>query len=119
MVQGGSMKLTKYEHACFTLEKDGEILIVDPGVFTTDLPSFENVAAIVVTHEHPDHFDPNSLAKIYDKNPDSLLVAHASITERMPDHKTHAVNTGDVFSVGPFSLEFFGGEHALIHSSIP
>ena len=25
------MKLTKYEHACFTVEKDGKLLVVDPG----------------------------------------------------------------------------------------
>ena len=33
MVQGGRMKLTKYRHACFTVEKDSKLLIVDPGGF--------------------------------------------------------------------------------------
>ena len=56
------MKLTKYEHACFTLEKDGKMLVVDPGTFTTKLDPPENVVGIVITHEHSDHFDVNALS---------------------------------------------------------
>lgn len=113
------MKLTKYEHACFTVELDGKVLIVDPGNFTKTLEIPDNVVAIVVTHEHEDHFDPDILAAIYDKNPESILVSLASITEKMVDHKSKAVIPGDKVTVGPFNLEFFGGKHAQIHKSIP
>ncbi len=50
------MKLTKYTHSCIKLEKDGKVLLVDPGNFAEDA-AFEGVDAILVTHEHPDHFD--------------------------------------------------------------
>jgi len=113
------MKLTKYEHACFTVELEGKVLIVDPGVFTKTLEIPANVVGIVVTHEHEDHFDPEILAAIYDKNPESVLVSLASITEKMIDHKSIVVRPGDNITVGPFTLEFFGGKHAEIHSSIP
>ena len=82
------MKVTKYEHACFTVEIDGKILIVDPGGFTKSLVIPDNVVAIVVTHAHPDHFDPDMLAGIYDKNHDSVLTALPEIVEKMPDHKS-------------------------------
>ena len=59
------MKLTKYEHACFTIEAEGKLVVVDPGAFTTDLGTPENVVAIVVTHEHPDHFDVNALGALH------------------------------------------------------
>ena len=68
------MKLTKYEHACFTLETAGEVLVVDPGSFTDDFVVTDNIAAIVVTHEHADHFDPDKLAAIYAKNPNLSLI---------------------------------------------
>jgi L-ascorbate metabolism protein UlaG (beta-lactamase superfamily) len=112
------MKLTKYEHACFTVEQDGQVLVVDPGNFTKSLVISDNVVGIVVTHQHADHFDPDVLAAIYDKNPDSVLVGLPSITEKMPDHKSHAVNAGDTVTIGPFKLEFFGGKHAPIHDSM-
>lgn len=114
------MKLTKYEHACFTVEKDGKLLVVDPGEWTTDLDSPENVVAIVVTHEHPDHFDPAALGALVAHNPDAIIYAHENITRQFGDTLPHqAVQSGQEITVDPFTLEFFGGEHATIHESYP
>jgi L-ascorbate metabolism protein UlaG (beta-lactamase superfamily) len=113
------MKLTKYEHACFTVEKDGHLLVVDPGNFSGDFIPPANVTAVVVTHQHADHFDPDILAAIYNKNPQSLLIADQAIIDLMPDHRGQAVAVGEKISIPEFDLEFFGGEHAEIHSSIP
>ena len=112
------MKLTKYAHACFTLEKDGKLLVVDPGGWTTDLPPLENVVAIVVTHEHPDHFDVNALGAIAAHSPDAVIYAHQTITRQFGDTlKVQAVDAGETVESGPFTLEFFGGSHAVIHAS--
>lgn len=114
------MRLTKYEHACFTLEKDGKLLVVDPGAFTTDLESPENVIAIVVTHEHPDHFDVNALGALIAHNPDAVIYAHENITRQFGDTlPNRAVKAGEAVEAGPFRLEFFGDEHAVIHTSYP
>lgn len=119
MVQGGIVKLTKYEHACFTVEKDGQVLVIDPGNFTTDFVAPEGVVGVVITHEHGDHFDHEQLEAIIDKNPDAVIIAHQSITDAIEVFQTKAVDTGDTFTIGVFSLEFFGGQHATIHTDIP
>lgn len=114
------MILTKYEHACFTVEKDGKLLVVDPGGWTTDLPALESVVGIVVTHEHPDHFDVNALGAIVAHNPEAVVYGHESITRQFGDTLPHcAVVAGEGIEVGPFKLEFYGGEHAVIHPDIP
>lgn len=113
------MKVTKYEHACFTAEKDGQVLVIDPGAFTTDFIPPENVVGVVITHEHQDHFDHEQLEAIIDKNPEAVIIGHSSITSKIEVFETREVNAGDKITVGPFSLEFFGGEHALIHESKP
>lgn len=114
------MRLTNYEHACFTLEKEGKLLVVDPGSFTTDLHTPENVVAIVVTHEHADHFDPSALGALIAHNPDAVIYGHEHITRQFGDTLPHqAVSAGDRVAAGPFQLEFFGGEHALIHTDYP
>lgn len=113
------MKLTKYQHACFTVEDDGKILIVDPGNFTSDFIAPENVVAVVVTHEHPDHFDHEQLAAIIDKNPDAVIVGHEAVVSQIEVFETKAIRAGDTLTIGPFSLEFFGGEHALIYKTMP
>lgn len=113
------MQLTKYEHACFTVEKDGKYLIVDPGNFTSDLMIPENVTAIVITHEHPDHFDQSQLDKIIAKNPDTTIIGHSAIIEQLKGARTKAVATGDILAIEPFHLEFFGGKHASIYPELP
>jgi L-ascorbate metabolism protein UlaG (beta-lactamase superfamily) len=113
------MKVTKYEHACFTVEKDEQILVVDPGGFSSDFIAPENVVAIVITHEHGDHFDPEQVAAIIDKNPEAVIVASSAVTAKIEAFKTRAVGAGERIVIGAFDLAFFGGEHAVIHSSIP
>jgi L-ascorbate metabolism protein UlaG (beta-lactamase superfamily) len=111
------MKITKYEHSCFTAEKDGQILVVDPGGFTTDFIAPENVVGVVITHEHGDHFDQEQLAAIIDKNPDAVIIGHQAITSKIEAFNTKTVSAGNKVALGAFDLEFFGGEHALIHVS--
>jgi L-ascorbate metabolism protein UlaG (beta-lactamase superfamily) len=113
------MNIVKYEHACFTVEEDNQILVIDPGEFATDFIAPENVVAVVVTHEHADHFDLEQLAAIADKNPEVMIFGPESITARLESLPNHTVMTGDVIQAGPFSLEFHGGHHATIHESIP
>lgn len=115
------MKLTKYQHACFTLERDGQVLVVDPGTLSNDFSVPDSaVVAIVITHEHPDHFSLDAISAIVAAHPDATLYAPGDLVEQLPDTvKTQGVAAGDSVSVGPFTLEFSGGEHALIHPDTP
>ena len=54
------MKLTKMSHSCVRLEKDGQTLVLDPGAFSEEDAAL-GADAILVTHEHPDHFDEGRL----------------------------------------------------------
>lgn len=112
------MKLTKYEHACFTVEKDDQLLVVDPGNFTTDFIAPEHVVAIVITHEHADHFDHEQIEAIIDKNPNAVVVGPADITSKIEAFNTKTVAAGESCSIGAFDLQFFGGKHASIHDSL-
>lgn len=113
------MKLTKYRHACFTVEEGRKVLVVDPGGFSTDFIAPESVVAVVITHEHPDHFDPERLAEIMDKNPEAIILAPHSISDRLEAFSHQAVTAGETIEAGPFTLAFHGGQHATIHEGIP
>jgi len=113
------MKLTKYQHACFTVEEDDKILVVDPGEFSTDFLSPENVVGIVITHQHGDHFDTERLAEIMEKNPEATIFAPASVGTQLEAFGHTTVAAGETVSVGPFELAFHGGIHAVIHESVP
>lgn len=113
------MKLTKYEHACFTVEKDGQLLVVDPGGLSPDFIAPEGVAVVVVTHEHFDHLDHDQLAAIVDKNPGVVILGHEAAISKLEALPSRAVAPGDKVEAGAFTLQFFGGKHATIHESIP
>ena len=113
------MKVTKYEHACLVIEKNGETLVIDPGSFTVPLEGIRNVVAIVNTHEHPDHWTPEHLDRILELSPDAQLFAPAGVSIAASAYAITTVKNGDVHRVGEFTLAFYGETHAVIHSSIP
>lgn len=113
------MILTKYQHACFTIEHRGKTVVVDPGNLSTDFIAPDNVCAVIITHQHGDHFDVERLAQIFAANDDVLILGPADAVERIEIETKKAVAPGDRVTVGPFEFEFFGGTHALIHESMP
>ena len=113
------MKLTKFEHSCLVLEKGSATLVIDPGAFTTPLSDLNGVVAIVITHEHPDHWTPEQLKRILDRNPDARILGPAGVAAAALDFAVETVKDGDHFQIEPFDLKFFGEKHAVIHESIP
>lgn len=113
------MKLTKFEHACLTLEKDGATLVVDPGAYSHDFIIPKRVDAIIITHEHPDHLDPQLVQRILAAHPKAIIVGHESITSKFADSPTQPVTPGQTYPIGSFELQFFGGTHAPIDDTTP
>lgn len=120
------MLLTKYEHAHLVLESEGRRLVVDPGSLSPTLVVTEDIDALVVTHEHGDHWTPEHIATIVEKNPRvrifTTAATAAKILEAVPtlvSAQVSEVADGDSETVGPFALTFHGAHHAVIHSSIP
>ncbi|MFC5928599.1 MBL fold metallo-hydrolase [Cryobacterium melibiosiphilum] len=113
------MKLTKLEHAALILELNGQKLFIDPGSLTTALTETTNAVAVVLTHEHPDHWTPAQLDRIRDMNPDVPIYGPQGVADAAPEHPITVVQAGDTVAAGPFTLRFFGEKHAVIHASIP
>jgi len=113
------MKLTKYEHATLVLEKSGQTLVVDPGTFTMPLTEVRDVVAVVITHEHPDHWTPEQLDRVLAMSPDAKIYGPQGVAIAASAYPVIVVGDGDEITAGAFDLKFFGSRHAVIHSSIP
>jgi L-ascorbate metabolism protein UlaG (beta-lactamase superfamily) len=113
------MKVTKHEHACLVIEKGGSALIVDPGAFTMPLGDLLGVVAVVITHEHGDHWTPEQLQRILDRNPGARILGPAGVAAAATGFTVEVVRHGDEIKIEPFDLKFFGEKHAVIHESIP
>lgn len=112
------MKLTKFQHACLVLEKENSSLVIDPGEFSRDFIMPRHVDGIVITHEHPDHFDEKLIHSILAAYPKATIIAHESISGRFTNFTTVTAKVGETYSIGAFSLSFFGGTHAAIAPSV-
>lgn len=113
------MRVTKRHHACLEIAKDGAVLVIDPGSFTPPLDDLRDVVGVVVTHEHPDHWTPEHLAAITERFPGIPILGPAGVVAAASGVAVTEVSLGDRVQVGPFTLSFHGGEHAVIHESLP
>ncbi|MFF7331705.1 MBL fold metallo-hydrolase [Streptomyces sp. NPDC008150] len=116
------MQLTKHAHACVTIEKDGTRLVIDPGTFTPDAAeAVAHADAVLITHEHFDHFDEKLVAAQLAARPALEVYGTPAVAAALGDRngRVHAVAAGDSFSVGPVAVTVHGHRHALIHADIP
>lgn len=116
------MELTKHAHATIVVSKDGSSLVIDPGAYTPN--SAELVAAtdaVLVTHDHPDHFDAAVLNAALDAQPGLRVWAPASVVAALDAHdgRVTAVLAGDVLNAGAFDVTVIGEHHAPIHPDVP
>ncbi|MFJ4534736.1 MBL fold metallo-hydrolase [Streptomyces tibetensis] len=115
------MKLTKKSHACVRLEKEGRTLVLDPGAFSEEDAAL-GADAILVTHEHPDHFDETRLRAAMERNPAAEIWTLKAVAEKISSAfpgRVHTVGHGDTFTAAGFDVQVHGELHAVIHPDVP
>lgn len=113
------MRLTKLEHATLLIDHAGARLVIDPGSFTRPVEGSGETVAVVLTHEHADHWTPEHLERVRAASPSLRILGPAGVAAAAEGFDVETVADGDIVTVGPFELRFFGSRHAVIHSSIP
>ena len=115
------MRFTKLGHSCVRLEKDGGVLVIDPGSWSDAPAALEGAHAVMVTHEHPDHLDADAIRAALSADPDLSLWANSSVGAQFSEFgdRVHEVGHGDALEVAGFSVHVYGVDHALIYPEIP
>ncbi|MBW4042602.1 MAG: MBL fold metallo-hydrolase [Acidobacteria bacterium] len=113
------MRITKLEHAALILEEAGHRLVIDPGGLTNPILGLTDVDAIVITHEHADHWTPDQLSRIADTNPGIPVYGPSGVARAAEGVDITTVAPGETVEVAAWTLRFFGGNHAVIHPTIP
>jgi L-ascorbate metabolism protein UlaG (beta-lactamase superfamily) len=101
------------------LEDTGTTIVVDPGALT-DPAAVQGADAVLITHEHFDHFEPATLRAAAEANPDLLVWAPASVAAQLGrvDELAGRVRTaahGDVLRAGNLDVHVYGQWHAPTH----
>jgi L-ascorbate metabolism protein UlaG (beta-lactamase superfamily) len=111
--------VTKFSHSCLRIEGDA-VLVVDPGAFS-ERSALTGADAVLITHEHIDHLDPDALADALAQRPEIRLYAHADVLPKLTAFAdvVTAVEPGQQFEAAGLTVRAYGGVHALIHPDIP
>jgi L-ascorbate metabolism protein UlaG (beta-lactamase superfamily) len=115
------MRFTKLAHSCVRLEKDGAILVIDPGVWSEAAAALAGAVEVMVTHEHADHLDADAVRAALQASPDLRLWSNPSVTAQFAEFGDRVRETrhGDVLSASGFEVHVYGHDHAMIHKDIP
>jgi len=116
------MELTHFGHSCLLAEfgvAGGRTrLLFDPGNFSHGFEGITGLSAILITHQHPDHADPQRLPALVAANPQAALYADPQ-TAALLGGDWQPVRVGDALTVGGLTVRGAGGRHAVIHPEIP
>jgi L-ascorbate metabolism protein UlaG (beta-lactamase superfamily) len=112
------MRILKFGHACVRVEHDGVAVVVDPGVFT-EVGAVDGADAVLITHEHADHYLPDNL-RATDAPVFTIDAVAAKIREDAPDvaERVTVVRPGEEFEAG-LPVRAVGELHAVIHPEFP
>ena len=116
-LQDGTMKISRYGHACIRVDVAGQRILIDPGVFSSpDAFSQSDLDVIVVTHQHLDHADLDRIPALLERNPDALLLAESAIAERLNElgRKWTPTAPGQKHQLIDITITGIGGHHAVI-----
>jgi len=86
------MRITHLGHAAVLAETDGARILIDPGNFSDAWHNLTDLDAVLVTHQHPDHLDPQNLPALLAANPSAMLLVEPSILD--------LVSSGELPSLG-------------------
>jgi L-ascorbate metabolism protein UlaG (beta-lactamase superfamily) len=113
------MQVTHFGHSCVLLDTGAARLLIDPGSFSTGFEGLTGLDAVLVTHQHPDHLDPERLPALLRANPDARLIVDGGTAGQLTDVDHEAVEPGATVTVAGARVEVLGGQHAVIHPDIP
>ncbi|MEV0031637.1 MBL fold metallo-hydrolase [Nocardia sp. NPDC050793] len=112
------MRIAHFGHSCILVELHGTKVLFDPGIFSHGFEGITGLDAIAITHQHPDHIDPNRIDALIEANPNARLLSDPQTATQRGD-RWEAVHAGNVLRLGDLQITGGGGRHAVIHPDIP
>lgn len=94
------IRVTKFVHSCLLVETPEINVLIDPGNFTwgshlLQLNKLPALNSIVITHEHPDHYDEQGLARLSNHFPHATVITNGDLIDKIKTLKLpNPIHTG-------------------------
>lgn len=114
------MEITRFGHAALLVATDETRVLIDPGAFCRpEVFALEALDAVVVTHQHPDHLDPERIGGLLDANPEAVLLCDPDTAHLQESGRWLVNHEGSEHRVGDLVLRGVGAHHAEILPTLP
>jgi L-ascorbate metabolism protein UlaG (beta-lactamase superfamily) len=119
------MRIAHLGHAAVLVETEAARILLDPGNLSAGWHGLTDLDAVLVTHQHPDHLDPDHLPALLAANPAAKVYVEPSILQQVqlgdlpPLRDAQALAADEQTTVGDVLVTAGGGRHAVIHRDIP
>ncbi len=114
------MKITKFGHCCLLIEEGDIRILTDPGNYT-EIPHVENIDVILISHEHGDHIDADTLKSLLTDNPTAQIITHEGVG-RVLDEAGIAytlIHDAETQTIKGIDITSYGTEHACVYHDLP
>ncbi len=104
--ESGDIIVHPVDHASIVLETPVGVIYVDPVGDPSSYSSYPAADLILVTHEHGDHYNAETLAAIKSEN--TIMITNPAVFDMLPDDlksNTRSIGNGDKDSFGEMGIE--------------
>jgi L-ascorbate metabolism protein UlaG (beta-lactamase superfamily) len=115
-----AMRAQKFVHSCLLVEEGDARVLLDPGTFSHGFEDLRDLTAVLVTHQHPDHLDPERIEPLMKANPQARVYADEGTAAQLAERGLDPVvaRAGEHFDAGGLAVDVIGRDHAVIHPDI-
>jgi L-ascorbate metabolism protein UlaG (beta-lactamase superfamily) len=120
------MRITHLGHAAVLVETGAARILIDPGNFSDGWHGLTDLDAVLITHQHPDHLDPQQVPALLAANRGVRVFAERSILDLVAagdlpplGDAAEALAPETQEAVGDVLVTAVGGQHAVIHPDLP
>ena len=111
--QKGSLE--GYASAGFLIKTSNHVIVIDPSsLLLDDIDSLDKLDVIFITHDHGDHFDPDTTIAIQTKT-GSFVIADPTSTSmlsgQIPEDKLIQIESNEQMTISEITVDAFAAEH--------